>query len=168
MIYAQPGSDNAVITFKSHYDNFIGGQWVKPVSGEYFGNISPVNGQVYCQVARSTQADIDLALDAAHQVREAWAKTSVTERSNLLLKIADRIEANIEQLAVAECWENGKPVRETLAADLPLVVDHFRYFAGCIRAQEGSAAELDSHTASYHFLSQSEWWDKSFLGISQC
>ncbi|GHW87365.1 aldehyde dehydrogenase [Vibrio cholerae] len=151
MIYAQPGSDNAVITFKSHYDNFIGGQWVKPVSGEYFGNISPVNGQVYCQVARSTQADIDLALDAAHKAREAWAKTSVTERSNLLLKIADRIEANIEQLAVAECRENGKPVRETLAADLPLVVDHFRYFAGCIRAQEGSAAELDSHTASYHF-----------------
>ncbi|HFG1959936.1 acetaldehyde dehydrogenase ExaC [Vibrio cholerae] len=151
MIYAQPGSDNAVITFKSHYDNFIGGQWVKPVSGEYFGNISPVNGQVYCHVARSTQADIDLALDAAHKAREAWAKTSVTERSNLLLKIADRIEANIEQLAVAECWENGKPVRETLAADLPLVVDHFRYFAGCIRAQEGSAAELDSHTASYHF-----------------
>lgn len=113
MIYAQPGSDNAVITFKSHYDNFIGGQWVKPVSGEYFGNISPVNGQVYCQVARSTQADIDLALDAAHKAREAWAKTSVTERSNLLLKIADRIEANIEQLAVAECRENGKPVRET-------------------------------------------------------
>ncbi len=95
-------------------------------------------------------------------------KTSVTERSNLLLKIADRIEANTPQLAVAECWENGKPVRETLAADLPLVFDHFRYFAGCIRAQEGSAAELDSHTASYHFLSPSEWRDKSFRGISQC
>ncbi|MEH6531955.1 MAG: aldehyde dehydrogenase family protein [Photobacterium frigidiphilum] len=151
MIYAQPGTDNSVITFKSHYDNYIGGEWVKPVSGEYFDNISPVNGQMYCQVARSTEADINLALDAAHNVRAAWAATSVTERSNILLKIADRIEQNLEYLAVAETWENGKPVRETLAADLPLIVDHFRYFAGCIRAQEGSAAELDQNTASYHF-----------------
>ncbi|EAS44045.1 aldehyde dehydrogenase [Photobacterium profundum] len=151
MIYAQPGTDNAVITFKSHYDNYIGGEWVKPVSGEYFDNISPVNGQMYCQVARSTEADINLALDAAHNIRATWAATSVTERSNILLKIADRIEQNLEYLAVAETWENGKPVRETLAADLPLIVDHFRYFAGCIRAQEGSAAELDQNTASYHF-----------------
>ncbi|MGF1873977.1 aldehyde dehydrogenase [Photobacterium frigidiphilum] len=151
MIYAQPGTDNAVITFKSHYDNYIGGEWIKPVSGEYFDNISPVNGQMYCQVARSTEADINLALDAAHNIRAAWAATSVTERSNILLKIADRIEQNLEYLAVAETWENGKPVRETLAADLPLIVDHFRYFAGCIRAQEGSAAELDQNTASYHF-----------------
>jgi acyl-CoA reductase-like NAD-dependent aldehyde dehydrogenase len=151
MIYAQPGTDNAVITFKSHYDNYIGGEWVKPVSGEYFDNVSPVNGQMYCQVARSTEADINLALDAAHNIRAAWAATSVTERSNILLKIADRIEQNLEYLAVAETWENGKPVRETLAADLPLIVDHFRYFAGCIRAQEGSAAELDQNTASYHF-----------------
>ncbi|EIO3982264.1 aldehyde dehydrogenase family protein, partial [Vibrio vulnificus] len=151
MIYAQPGSDNAVVNFKSHYDNYIGGEWVKPVSGEYFDNISPVNGQAYCKVARSNAADINLALDAAHSVRYQWAKTSVTERANILLKIADRIEAHLEELAVAETWENGKPVRETLAADLPLVVDHFRYFAGCIRAQEGSAAELDANTASYHF-----------------
>lgn len=151
MIYAQPGSDNAVVNFKSHYDNYIGGEWVKPVSGEYFDNISPVNGQPFCKVARSAAADIELALDAAHRVRYQWAKTSVTERANILLKIADRIEANLEALAVAETWENGKPVRETLAADLPLVVDHFRYFAGCIRAQEGSAAELDANTASYHF-----------------
>lgn len=151
MIYAQPGSDNAVVNFKAQYDNFIGGEWVKPVSGEYFDNTSPVNGQVYCQVARSTEADISLALDAAHSARASWAATSVTERSNILLKIADRIEANLEEIAVAETWENGKPVRETLAADIPLVVDHFRYFAGCIRAQEGSAAELDSNTASYHF-----------------
>ncbi|CAG22182.1 aldehyde dehydrogenase family protein [Photobacterium profundum] len=151
MIYAQPGTDNAVITFKSHYDNYIGGEWVKPVSGEYFDNISPVNGQMYCQVARSTEADINLALDAAHNIRATWAATSVTERSNILLKIADRIEQNLEYLAVAETWENGKPVRETLVADLPLIVDHFRYFAGCIRAQEGSAAELDQNTASYHF-----------------
>ncbi|WP_305815674.1 acetaldehyde dehydrogenase ExaC [Photobacterium leiognathi] len=151
MIYAQPGSKNSIVDFKSHYDNYIGGKWVKPLNGDYFDNTSPVNGQVYCKVARSTGADIDLALDAAHSVREQWAKTSVTERSNILLKIADRIEQNIEELAVVETWDNGKPVRETLAADLPLIVDHFRYFAGCIRAQEGSAAELDANTASYHF-----------------
>jgi acyl-CoA reductase-like NAD-dependent aldehyde dehydrogenase len=151
MIYAQPGTEGAVVSFKSHYDNYIGGQWVKPASNEYFDNISPVNGKPYCKVARSSQADINLALDAAHEVRAKWAATSVTERSNILLKIADRIEANLEMLAVAESWENGKPVRETLNADLPLVVDHFRYFAGCIRAQEGSAAELDATTAAYHF-----------------
>ncbi|EOW6613702.1 aldehyde dehydrogenase family protein [Vibrio fluvialis] len=151
MIYAQPGTNNAIFNFKSHYDNYIGGQWVKPVNGEYFDNISPVNGQVYCQVARSGAEDINLALDAAHEVRAKWAKTSVTERSNLLLKIADRVEANLEKLAFVETWENGKPIRETLAADLPLVVDHFRYFAGCIRAQEGSAAEIDANTAAYHF-----------------
>ncbi|QMV16798.1 acetaldehyde dehydrogenase ExaC [Vibrio spartinae] len=151
MIYAQPGTTDAIINFKSHYDNYIGGQWVKPVGGAYFDNISPVNGQPYCQVARSSEADINLALDAAHEIRAQWAATSVTERANILLKVADRIEAHLEELAVAEAWENGKPVRETLAADLPLVVDHFRYFAGCIRAQEGSAAELDSTTASYHF-----------------
>lgn len=151
MIYAQPGSDNAIFSFKSHYDNFIGGQWVKPVQGEYFDNTSPVNGQPFCKVARSGPEDIGLALDAAHEVRAEWAKTSVTERSNLLLKIADRVEANLEKLAYVESWENGKPIRETMAADLPLVVDHFRYFAGCIRAQEGSAAEIDATTAAYHF-----------------
>ncbi|KUI97321.1 acetaldehyde dehydrogenase ExaC [Vibrio sp. MEBiC08052] len=151
MIYAQPGTADAIINFKSHYDNYIGGQWVKPVDGRYFDNISPVNGQPYCQVARSSEADINLALDAAHEIRAKWAATPVAERANILLKVADRIEAHLEELAVAEAWENGKPVRETLAADLPLVVDHFRYFAGCIRAQEGSAAELDSTTASYHF-----------------
>ncbi|MBY8046798.1 aldehyde dehydrogenase [Vibrio fluvialis] len=151
MIYAQPGTNNAIFNFKSHYDNYIGGQWVKPVNGEYFGNISPVNGQVYCQVARSGAEDINLALDAAHEVRAQWGKTSVAERANILLKIADRVEANLEKLAFVETWENGKPIRETLAADLPLVVDHFRYFAGCIRAQEGSAAEIDANTAAYHF-----------------
>ncbi len=151
MIYAQPGTNNAIFNFKSHYDNYIGGQWVKPVNGEYFDNISPVNGQVYCQVARSGAEDITLALDAAHEVRAQWGKTSVAERANILLKIADRVEANLEKLAFVETWENGKPIRETLAADLPLVVDHFRYFAGCIRAQEGSAAEIDANTAAYHF-----------------
>lgn len=151
MIYPQPNSPDSVIKFKTHYDNYIGGEWVKPQSGEYFDNISPVNGQTYCQVARSNEADVELALDAAHKAKSAWATTSVSARSNLLLKIADRIEQNLELLAIAETWENGKPIRETLAADLPLVVDHFRYFAGCIRAQEGSAAELDANTASYHF-----------------
>jgi aldehyde dehydrogenase len=151
MIYAQPGSANSNVSFKSHYDNFIGGEWVKPVEGQYFDNPSPVNGQPYCKVARSGGKDITLALDAAHAARESWANTSVGERSNILLKIADRIEANLEELAIVETWENGKPIRETLGADLPLVVDHFRYFAGCIRAQEGSAAELDANTASYHF-----------------
>lgn len=151
MKYAQPGSDGAKINFKDKYDNYIGGQWVAPVGGEYFQNSSPVNGKVFCRVARSDERDIELALDAAHQARESWGKTSVTDRSNLLLKIADRIEQNIEYLAIAETWENGKAVRETLAADLPLVVDHFRYFAGCIRAQEGSAADIDANTVSYHF-----------------
>ncbi|RSD31834.1 acetaldehyde dehydrogenase ExaC [Vibrio pectenicida] len=151
MIYAQPGSPDSLIEFKTHYNNYIGGEWVKPQSGEYFENISPVNGQAYCKVARSNEADVELALDAAHKAKISWATTSVSERANLLLKIADRIEENLEVLAIAETWENGKPIRETLVADLPLVVDHFRYFAGCIRAQEGSAAELDVNTASYHF-----------------
>lgn len=151
MIYAQPGTAKAIFNFKSHYDNFIGGQWVKPVGGEYFDNISPVNGRVYCQVARSDKGDIELALDAAHEARTTWSKTSVTERANLLLKVADRIEQHLETLAYVETWENGKPIRETLAADLPLVVDHFRYFAGCIRAQEGSIGEIDDKTTAYHF-----------------
>lgn len=151
MIYSKPGSKDAIVNFNSRYDNFIGGEWVAPVGGEYFDNRSPVDGQVFCQVARSDARDIELALDAAHAAKDAWGKTSVTERSNLLLKIADRVEQNLEFLAVAETWENGKAVRETLNADLPLFVDHFRYFAGCIRAQEGSAADIDSNTVSYHF-----------------
>ncbi|KIO37866.1 acetaldehyde dehydrogenase ExaC [Shewanella sp. cp20] len=151
MIYSKPGSTDAIVTFNSRYDNFIGGEWVAPVGGEYFDNRSPVDGQVFCQVARSDERDIELALDAAHAAKEAWGKTSVTERANLLLRIADRVEQNLESLAVAETWENGKAVRETLNADLPLFVDHFRYFAGCIRAQEGSAADIDSNTVSYHF-----------------
>lgn len=151
MIYAQPGTSESTITFNAQYQNYIGGEWVNPSRGEYFDNLCPVNGKVYCQVARSTEEDINLALDAAHQARVQWASTSVAERSNILLKIADRIEDNLEELAVVETWENGKPIRETLNADLPLVVDHFRYFAGCIRAQQGSASELDANTAAYHF-----------------
>ena len=115
MIYAQPGTDDSIITFKPHYDNFIGGEWVKPINGEYFDNISPVNGKPYCKAASSTEADINLALDAAHNVRASWASTSVTERANILHKIADRREQNHQYLAIAETWENGKPVRETLA-----------------------------------------------------
>jgi len=151
MIYAQPGQDGSKVTFKKRYENYIGGNWVPPVKGEYFENISPVNGSVFCEVPRSTSEDIELALDAAHAAKEAWGNTSVAERSRILLQIADRIEQNLELLAVAETWDNGKPVRETLAADLPLAVDHFRYFAGCIRAQEGTLAEIDHDTVAYHF-----------------
>ncbi|MGL5470104.1 MAG: aldehyde dehydrogenase family protein, partial [Shewanella sp.] len=151
MIYAQPGTTGALVNFKEKYANFIGGKWVAPVNGEYFDNRSPVNGQNFCKIPRSDAQDIELALDAAHAAKDAWGKTSVTERSNILLRIADRVEQNLEYLAVAETWENGKAVRETLNADLPLFVDHFRYFAGCIRAQEGCAADIDANTVSYHF-----------------
>lgn len=151
MIYAQPGTEGAVVNFKERYGNFIGGKWVEPVKGQYFENTSPVNGQVICEIPRSSAEDIELALDAAHAAKDAWGKTSVTERSNILLKIADRLEANLEALAVAETYDNGKAVRETLAADVPLSVDHFRYYAGCIRAQEGSIGEIDNNTVAYHF-----------------
>jgi aldehyde dehydrogenase len=151
MQYANPNTVGAVVNFKARYENFIGGAWVAPVAGEYFDNISPVNGKVFCQVPRSSQADVALALDAAHAAKETWGSTSVTARSNILLKIADRIEANLELLAVAETWDNGKAVRETLNADIPLSADHFRYFAGCLRAQEGTLGEIDQHTVAYHF-----------------
>ena len=151
MQYANPNTEGAVVNFKERYANFIGGQWVAPVKGEYFDNISPVNGKPFCQIPRSTAEDIELALDAAHAAKDAWAKTSPTARANILLKIADRIEANLEKLAVAETWDNGKAVRETLNADVPLSADHFRYFAGCLRAQEGSIGEIDENTVAYHF-----------------
>jgi aldehyde dehydrogenase len=150
-VYAQPGSAGAVAEFRSRYDHWIGGQYVAPSSGEYFENITPVTGRVFCEVARGNAADIDKALDAAHAAFATWGKTSPTERSLILNKIADRMEANLEKIAVAETWENGKPVRETLAADIPLAIDHFRYFAGVIRAQEGSMGELDHDTVSYQF-----------------
>ena len=135
----------------SRYQNFIGGEWTEPRSGNYFENPSPVNGQTFCEVARSGADDIELALDAAHKAAPAWGRTAAAERANILNRIADRMEENLEKLAVIETWDNGKPVRESLAADLPLAVDHFRYFAGCIRAQEGSVAELDHDTVAYHF-----------------
>ncbi|MGI4759256.1 MAG: aldehyde dehydrogenase family protein, partial [Janthinobacterium lividum] len=134
--------------FKSHYDNFIGGKWVAPVKGQYFDNPSPIDGKNFTKVARSSKEDIDLALDAAHAAFKTWSKTSATERSNILNKIANRIEENLPMLAAVECVENGKAIRETTYADLPLVVDHFRYFASVIRAEEGSATELNATTVS--------------------
>ncbi len=151
MRYANPNSEGSKVTFKDKYDNFIGGKWVAPVEGQYFDNISPVDGKVFTKVARSSSADIELALDAAYDAKEAWGQTSPETRSKLLLKIADIMEQNLEMLAVAETWDNGKPIRETLAADIPLAVDHFRYFAGCIRAQEGSIGQIDKDTVAYHF-----------------
>lgn len=151
MIYAAPGADGAKIQFKAKYDNFIGGQWVAPLRGEYFDVITPITGKVYTKAARSGPEDIEVALDAAHAAADKWGRTSPTERSNLLLKIADRIEANLELLAYAETVDNGKPIRETLNADIPLAIDHFRYFAGCVRAQEGGLSDLDGDTVAYHF-----------------
>ncbi|MDE2430126.1 MAG: aldehyde dehydrogenase family protein [Burkholderiales bacterium] len=137
--------------FAKRYNNFIGGKFVEPVKGNYFDNISPITGLPFCEIARSTEEDVELALDAAHAAKTAWGKTSLTDRSNILNKIADRMEANLSLLATAETIDNGKPIRETMAADIPLAIDHFRYFAGCIRAQEGTVAQIDSETYAYHF-----------------
>ncbi|MCA9664023.1 MAG: aldehyde dehydrogenase [Myxococcales bacterium] len=150
MRYEQPNSTGSKVQYKSRYQNFIGGKWVEPRSGSYFENISPVDGKAFCEVPRSGADDIELALDAAHAAKVAWGKTAAGTRAQLLNKIADVMEANLEMLAVSETWDNGKPVRETLAADLPLAIDHFRYFAGCLRSEEGGMAELDEHTVSYH------------------
>src|SRR5690625_3263179 len=151
MRYANPNTEGAVVHFKERYDNYIGGEYVPPTNGNYFENVSPVTGEVFCEIARSTKEDVELALDAAHKAKEEWGKTSVTERANILYKIADRIEENLEMLAVAETWDNGKAVRETLAADMPLAADHFRYFASAIRAQEGTISQIDDDTVAYHF-----------------
>ena len=151
MLYAYPNTEKSPVQFRKKYDNFINGEWVAPVEGEYFDNSSPIDGKVFCQVARSKAADVEAALDAAHAAKDAWGKTSVTERSNMLLKLADGIEANLEAIAIAESYENGKPVRETLAADIPIAIDHLRYFAGVIRAQEGGISQIDEDTVAYHF-----------------
>jgi aldehyde dehydrogenase len=137
--------------FKKRYDNFIGGKFVAPVKGQYFANVSPIVGHPFTEIARSTAEDIELALDAAHAAKDAWGKTSPTERATILNKIADRMEANLAKLALAETIDNGKPIRESTAADIPLAIDHFRYFAAAIRAQEGSLSEIDSETIAYHF-----------------
>jgi aldehyde dehydrogenase len=150
-VYPAPGSPESPVALKPRYENFIGGYWVAPAEGAYSPNPSPATGQPFCEVARSTAHDVDLALDAAHAAREAWGETTTTERAEVLNAIADAIEANLEMLAVAESWENGKPVRETLNADLPLAIDHFRYFAGAIRAEEGSISEIDKDTIAYHY-----------------
>jgi len=151
MIYAQPNSPGAPLEFKAAYDNFIGGKFVKPLKGQYFDVITPISGKVYTKAARSGAEDVELALDAAHAATATWAATSAGERANILLKIADRIEQNLERLAYAETVDNGKPIRETLNADIPLAADHFRYFAGCLRAQEGALSEIDHNTIAYHF-----------------
>jgi aldehyde dehydrogenase len=142
---------NSKQIIKPKYDNYIGGKWVAPVRGQYFSNVSPITGQHVCDIARSTAEDIELALDAAHKAKAAWGRTSSTERAKILNKIADRIESNLDVLALVETIDNGKPIRETTHADLPLGVDHFRYFAGCARAQEGSISEIDHDTVAYHF-----------------
>jgi aldehyde dehydrogenase len=147
----EPGKFGTAVPFKKRYDNFIGGQWVAPVKGQYFENITPVTGKVFCEIARSTAEDVERALDAAHAAKAAWGETSPTERSNILNKIAQRMEDNLPMLAMAETWDNGKPIRETTLADMPLAVDHFRYFASCIRSQEGGISEIDSKTYAYHF-----------------
>ena len=139
------------VEFKKRYDNFIGGEFVAPAKRMYFENPSPVTGQTFCEVARSTAEDVEKALDAAHAAKGAWGRTSPMERSNILLKIADRLEENLETLAKVETWDNGKALRETMAADLPLAIDHFRYFAGAIRAQEGGISQIDNDTVAYHF-----------------
>ena len=150
-VYSNPGTPGALVSFKPRYENWIGGEWVKPVKGQYFEDISPVNGKPFAEVARGTAEDIELALDAAHRAAPAWGKTSGAERAAVLNTIADIIDANLELLSVAETWENGKPVRETLGADIPLASDHFRYFASAIRAQDGDHAELNGDMVSYQF-----------------
>lgn len=150
-VYAPPGSPDSLVTVEPRYGHFIGGNWVEPKKGLYFENISPVTGRAFTEVGRGTEEDIEAALDAAHAAAPAWGRTSLAERANILNRIADRLEQNLEMLAVAESWENGKAVRETLAADLPLTVDHFRYFAGVLRGQEGSSSEIDENTVAYHF-----------------
>ncbi|WP_336922785.1 aldehyde dehydrogenase [Aquipuribacter sp. SD81] len=150
-VYSAPGTEGSIAAYDSRYDNWIGGQFVAPVRGRYFENPSPVTGKAFTEVAQSTHEDIDLALDAAHKAAPAWGRTSLAERSVVLNRIADRMEENLERLAVLETWDNGKAVRETLAADLPLAVDHFRYFAGVLRAQEGHLSQIDADTVAYHF-----------------
>ena len=139
------------IAVRRHYDNYIGGKWVPAVRGDKFENISPIDGSVVCTIARSTAEDIELSLDAAHAAKEAWGRTAPSERGRIMNKIADRMEEKLDALAPVEAIDNGKPIRETRAADLPLAVDHFRYFAGCLRAQEGSLSQIDEDTVAYHF-----------------
>ncbi|NNN03205.1 MAG: aldehyde dehydrogenase [Acidimicrobiaceae bacterium] len=150
-VFVAPGVAGSLVSLKPRYENFIGGEWVSPVKGQYMDDVAPADGRVFCQVARSTKEDVELALDAAHAARRAWGETSLTGRAKVLNAIADVMEANLTMLAVAESWENGKPVRETLAADIPLAIDHFRYFAGATRSLEGRSTEIDHDTVAFHF-----------------
>src|SRR6202453_4612607 len=151
MTALQPGTYGFPVSIKKKYNNYIGGEWVAPLSGTYFENVTPITGQTLCEIPRSNAADVDRALDAAHAAKKAWGKTSTTERGRMLEKIAQRIEDNLEMLATVETWDNGKPIRETMAADMSLAVDHFRYFAGVIRAQEGSISAIDKDSVAYHY-----------------
>ena len=146
-----PGLLGGTHPFRARYGTYIGGAWIEPASGQYFDNVTPITGKVFCQIPRSNAQDIDRALDAAHAAKTAWGHSSVAERANILNRIAQRMEDNLQLLAEAETWDNGKPIRETMAADLPLAIDHWRYFAGCIRAQEGSLSQIDNDTVAYHF-----------------
>src|SRR5579859_7550237 len=146
-----PGKLSDKVSFRPRYGNYIGGKWVEPASGQYFGNVTPITGKTFCEIPRSNALDIEMALDAAHAARESWGHTSPTHRAVIMNKIAQRMEDNLDILALAETWDNGKPIRETVNADLPLAIDHWRYFAGCIRAQEGTISEIDHDTVAYHF-----------------
>jgi aldehyde dehydrogenase len=147
----EPGRFGFAVEFKKRYGNYIGGEWVPPAKGEYFENITPITGRAFCEIPRSTAEDVERALDAAHAAKAAWGRTSPAERASLLNRFADRMEQNLELIATAETWDNGKPIRETLAADIPLAIDHLRYFAGAVRAQEGGISEIDHQTYAYHF-----------------
>jgi len=149
--YDAPGASGSPVALRERYDNFIGGEWVAPTTGEYRGNVTPSTGEVFCEVAHSGAKDIELALDAAHAAKEEWGQRSPGERAAVLNDVADAIDENAEMLAIAESYENGKPVRETLAADIPLAADHFRYFAGAVRSEEGRISEIDDQTYAYHF-----------------
>ncbi|HET9172536.1 MAG TPA: aldehyde dehydrogenase family protein [Actinospica sp.] len=149
--YAAPGQPDALMAYQNRYDHWIGGEYVPPAGGRYFENPTPVNGQTFCEVARGTAQDVERALDAAHAAAPGWGRTPAAARADVLNKIADRMQEHLPELALAESWENGKPIRETMAADIPLAIDHFRYFAGAVRAQEGSLAEIDEDTVAYHF-----------------
>lgn len=151
MVVAAPFQSGNQSIFQARYDNFIGGKWVAAMKGKYSENLSPITGKSICQIPRSSAEDVELALDAAHSAKDKWGKTSPADRARVLHKIADRMEENLDRLAIAETWDNGKPIRETRLADIPLAIDHFRYFASCIRTQEGSIGELDGTTVAYHF-----------------
>ncbi len=149
--FAVPGEADSPVGLRDRYDNFIGGEWVAPVEGGYRENKTPATGKPFSTVADSTPADVELALDAAHEAKAAWGATSPAERAAVLNAMADAVEAELQMLAVAESWDNGKPVRETIAADVPLVIDHLRYFAGAVRSEEGRISEIDAQTYAYHF-----------------